>query len=57
MCLERISKIPPHEDREATELDKAQEIGRVILVARQDATKVLQPGEQPLDFPASLVTA
>src|ERR1039457_5563589 len=26
-------------------------------MARQDTTKVLQPSEQPLDFPAALVTA
>src|ERR1035438_648935 len=26
-------------------------------MSRQDATKVLQPGEQPLDFPAPLVAA
>jgi len=29
----------------------------VILMAGQDTTKVLQPGEQPLDFPAALVPA
>ena len=56
-CLELISKILSHENHETTELDEAQEVGCVILMARQDTTKVLQPGEQPLDSPASLVTA
>jgi hypothetical protein len=55
--LELISKILSHENRETTELDEAQEVGGMILMSRQDTAKVLQPSEQPLDFPAALVTA
>ena len=54
-CLELISKILPHEYHEATEVDEAEEVGGVILMARQDAAKLLQPGKQSLDFPAPLV--
>ncbi len=38
-------------------MDEAQVVGDVILVARQDATKVLQPSKQSLDLPATLVTS
>ncbi len=54
--LEPISKIMSHEYREATELDKAQEIGGVMLMARQNATEVLQPGKQSLDLPSPFVS-
>lgn len=46
-----------HEDGEATELDKAKEVCRVILMTRKDSTKVLQPSEQSLDLPTLPVSA
>ena len=40
MLLELISKMS-YENHETTKMDEAQIVGDVILVARQDATKVL----------------
>jgi hypothetical protein len=54
--LEPISK-SPEEDDEAGELDKAEEVLSVVLPADKDATLPLYPGEEPLDEPASHVTA
>lgn len=38
-------------------MDKAQIVGLVIFIAHQNAPKVLQPGKQALDFPASFVAS
>ena len=54
--LEPISK-SSEKDNEAGELDKAEEVLSVILPADKDATLPLYPGEEPLDEPASHVTA
>ena len=51
---EPISK-SSEEDNEAGELDKAEEVLSVVLP--EDATLPLDPGEEPLDEPASHVTA
>ena len=53
---EPISK-SSEEDNEAGELDKAEEVLSVVLPADEDATLPLYPGEEPLDEPASRVTA
>jgi len=54
--LEPISK-SSEKDNEAGELDKAEEVLGVVLPADKDATLPLYPGEEPLDEPASHVTA
>ena len=54
--LEPVSK-SSEEDNEAGELDKAEEVLSVVLPADEDATLPLYPGEEPLDEPASHVTA
>ena len=58
-CLriaETLSK-SSEEDNEAGELDKAEEVLSVVFPADEDATLPLYPGEEPLDEPASHVTA
>jgi CheY-like chemotaxis protein len=55
-CLEPISKLS-EEDNEAGELDKAEEVLSVVVPADEDATLPLYSGEEPLDEPASRVTA
>ena len=36
---------------------EAQEVGDMILVTREDATELLQPGKQSLNFPAPAIAA
>ena len=47
----------PEQDADASELGESQEVCFVSFVARDQATVVLQPGEQALDLPSSLVAA
>ncbi len=54
--LEPISK-SLQQDKSARELDKAEEVHRVILPAYQEPPLPLQPGEKSLDDPASPVAA
>ena len=54
--LEVVSKIPQH-DFDASESDHTQEIVDVVLVARNQAAKHLQPSEQTLDCPAPPIAA
>ena len=54
--LEVISQIPEQDD-DAAELDEAEEVGRVILVARHQPAEVLEPREESLHLPASPVAA
>ena len=54
--LEPISK-SPEEDKEAGELNKAQEVLGVVLPANEDPALPLKPGEEALDEPASHVAA
>ena len=54
--LEPISK-SPEEDDEASELDEAEEVLRVILPSDEDPALPLNPGEEALDEPASSVSA
>src|SRR5213595_3552225 len=52
--LEPISKLlQEHGDR--CQLHNTQEVGGVILPADQQAALPLQPGEEPLDEPATVV--
>ena len=46
--LEPISKILAHEGYQATEMGEAREVGGVILMARQDARKLLQLDKQEI---------
>ncbi len=46
----------PQEDDSASELNHPEEILWVIFPANDDATKVMKPSEQALDFPAAAVT-
>src|ERR1700733_1627581 len=45
----------PQEDNEAAELKHAEEIGFMIFPTADQSAKVVQPGEEALDFPASAV--
>ena len=47
----------PQEDNEAAELEHAEEIGFVIFPAADESAEIVQPGEEPLDFPATAVAA
>ena len=55
-CLEPISK-SPEEDKEAGELNEAEEVLGVVLPADEDAALPLDPGEEALDDPAAHVAA
>ena len=55
-CLEPISKLlQKHGD--AGELDKAKEIGGVILPANEQSSFPLEPGKKAFDEPAAFVSA
>src|SRR5213078_4777859 len=45
----------PQENDNASQLNHREEILRVVFVARDGASKVLEPGEEPFNFPASSV--
>src|ERR1700682_1090003 len=47
----------PQEDDGASELDHPEEMFWVVFPANDGATKVMKPGEQALDFPATPVAA
>ena len=47
-CLEPVSK-SSEEDNEAGELDKAEEVRRMILPADENAALPLDPGKEALD--------
>jgi len=47
----------PQEDDGASELEHPEEIFRVVFPANDGATKVMKPGEQAFDFPATPVAA
>ena len=47
----------PQEDNEAAELQHAEEVGLMIFPAADQAAKVVEPSEEPLDFPAAAVAA
>jgi len=45
----------PHEDEEAAELEHAEEVSLLIFPTRDEAAEVMQPSEQPFDFPTVTV--
>jgi len=45
------------QDADASEMDEAEEVFNVSLVADDESAKVVEPGEEPLDTPASSVPA
>ena len=45
----------PQEDNEATELEHAEEIAVVIFPAADESAKIVEPGEEALDFSAPTV--
>src|SRR6202162_1015987 len=47
----------PQEDHSACELNHPEEILWVVFPANDGATKVMKPGEQTFDFPATPVAA
>jgi hypothetical protein len=56
LSLEVISKIATQEKGDGTKVNKAKVVTELVLVAHQDTAVVLQPGKEPLDLPATLVT-
>jgi hypothetical protein len=47
----------PQKDDEAAELDHAEEICFLIFPAANQTAEVMEPGKEPLDFPAAAVPA
>ena len=47
----------PQKDHEAAELKHAEEISFVVFPAADQSAEVVEPGKEPLDFPAAAVTA
>src|ERR1700687_1096130 len=45
------------EDDEAAELEHAEEVGLVIFPAADEWAEVVEPSEEPLDFPAAAIAA
>ena len=45
------------QDHDAAELDQAEEVGGVPLVAGHEAAELLEPREEPFDLPAAAVPA
>ncbi len=45
--------MPSEQDEDAAEVDEAEVVERVALVARGQAAEVAQPGEESLDLPAA----
>jgi hypothetical protein len=43
----------PQEDDGGGQVDHPEEVIRVPFPARNDATEIMKPGEEPLDFPAA----
>src|SRR5512134_3624167 len=47
----------PQQDADASELEEAEEVLGVSLVAGDESAEVLEPGEEALDLPAPAVAA
>jgi hypothetical protein len=47
----------PQQDADASELEEAEEVLGVALVAGDEAAEVLEPGEEALDLPALAIAA
>src|SRR5438445_13643753 len=47
----------PEQDHNAGELNQAYIVFDVIFVSNHQATEIVQPGEEPLDFPPALEAA
>ncbi len=56
-CLEVIPESLSEQDKNTAELNEAQVVERVPLVAHHQAPEVAQPGEEPLHLPTALVAA
>jgi len=54
--LERISQLS-EQDYKASELCEAQEIRRVVFVARDEAAKAQEPRKQSLNMPSAFVAS
>jgi len=54
--LQAISKMSEQDD-DAPELEHAEEVLKVVLVADDQASEILEPGEEALDFPTSPVSS
>ena len=47
----------PEQDARTRELQHPEEVGDVVLPARHEPTRVVEPGEEPFDLPAPSATA
>ena len=47
----------PEEDLGARQLQEAEEVGDVVFPAGDQASRVVEPGEEALDFPAPPIAA
>src|SRR5271163_4594355 len=47
----------PQEDQRTSELNHAEEVSGIAFPAAGESTEVLEPGEEPFDFPAPQVSA
>lgn len=55
--LEHISKIRSDENHDTSEVNEGKIVIKRTVIANQNATKVMKPGEQTLHFPTTLITA
>ena len=55
-CLEPVAQIS-QQDQHGSQVNHAEEVCSVALPSAGDASKVLQPGEQPFNFPAAPIAA
>jgi hypothetical protein len=51
-ALSARSSTPTEHDEDTTELNKAEVVECVALVAHDQPAEIAEPGEEPLDFPA-----
>src|ERR1035438_6348824 len=55
LCLERVSKIPPERDPEASQVEEGTVGGEQMLMTHQQAAELTEPGIGSFHDPAALV--
>ena len=55
--LEAVSKIPSHEDENASQMNKSPVIVQPVFMPDKQAAKVLEPSEEAFDLPPSAIPA
>ena len=55
--LEAISKTPPKEDEDTSQVEHAEEVAFLVFPANDETTKIVKPCEQPFYLPAAAVAS